>query len=170
MENKMVAHPEQLSPSGNLWGMLKAAAEAGLRVLGPYNKNSGLGLIGNAKMTYDFTVSGGAIATITPINSPTIPAGAIILGGVLDITTTLTSGGSATIALGLGSGAQVAALKAATAVASYSAGMGLAIVPVFTAATYVKVTAATRLTLTVAVAALTAGKFDLNIVYVQGNT
>lgn len=128
----------------------------------------GLGSVGNAKMTYSFAVDGGAVSTITPTNSPTIPIGAIILGGTIDITTTLTSGGAATIALGLGSGAQVASLKAATAVASWTAGQ-LALIPVFTAASYVKSTAAAALTLTVATAALTAGRFDVNLVYVQGN-
>lgn len=128
----------------------------------------GLGSVGNAKMTYDFAVNGGAISTITPANSPTLPLGSIILGGTIDITTTLTSGGAATIALGLGSGGQVAALKAATAVASWTAGQ-LTLVPVFTAATYVKVTAAAAITLTIAAATLTAGKFDANLVYLQGN-
>lgn len=130
--------------------------------------NGGLGVVGNAKMTYDFAVDGGAVSVITPTNSPTIPLNAIILGGTIDITTTLTSGGAATIALGLGSGAQVASLKAATAVATWAAGQ-LALVPIFTAATYVKSAAATRLTLSIATAALTAGKFDVNLVYVQGN-
>jgi hypothetical protein len=129
----------------------------------------GLGSVGNAKMTYDFATDGGAIATITPSNSPTLPAGAIILGGVIDITTTLTSGGAATIALGLGSGAQVASLKGATAVASYTAGTTLVLLPIFTSATYVKVAAATRLTLTVAAFALTAGRLNVNVAYVQGN-
>jgi hypothetical protein len=128
----------------------------------------GLGATGNAKMTYDFATDGGAISTITPANSPTLPANAIILGGTIDITVQLTSGGAATIAVGLGSGAQVAALKAATAVASWTAGQ-LAVIPVFTAATYVKVAAATQLTLTVAAFALNAGRFDVNLVYVQGN-
>lgn len=131
--------------------------------------NAGLGALGNAKMTYDFTVDGGAIATITPVNSPTIPLGAIIIGGTVDITTQVTSGGAATIALGLGSGAQNAALKGATAVASFTVGQ-MAIIPVFTAATYVKAAAAAQLTLTVAAFTLTAGRFDLNVVYMQGNT
>lgn len=135
---------------------------------GPVQGNGGLGVIGNAKMTYDFAVDGGAVSVITPANSPTIPINAIILGGTIDITTTLTSGGAATIALGLGSGAQVAALKAATAVASYAAGQ-LALIPVFTAATYVKAAAAAALTLSIATAALTAGKFDVNLAYIQGN-
>jgi hypothetical protein len=134
------------------------------------NVGGGLASVGNAKMTYSFAVDGGAIATITPTNSPTLPVGAIILGGVIDITTTLTSGGAATIALGFGSGAQVAALKGATAVASWTAGLTLPLIPIFTAATYYKLTAAARMTLTVAAATLTAGVMDVNLVYVQGNS
>lgn len=134
----------------------------------PVVGNGGLGVVANAKMTYEFAVDGGAVSVITPSNSPTIPINAIILGGTIDITTTLTSGGAATIALGLGSGAQVASLKGATAVATWTAGQ-LALIPVFTAATYVKAAAATRLTLSVAAFALTAGKFDVNVAYVIGN-
>lgn len=129
----------------------------------------GLGATGNAKMTYDFTVDGGAISTITPTNSPLIPANAIILGGTIDCTVSANGGAGATIALGLGSGAQVAALKGATAFATFAAPGQVALVPVFTAATFVKVAAATRLTVTIATNTLTAGRFDVNIVYVQGN-
>lgn len=130
--------------------------------------NGGLGVMGNAKMTYDFAVDGGVQGLITPSNSPTIPTKAIILGGTIDITTTLTSGGAATISVGTSAGSSATALKAATAVATWAAGQ-IAVVPVFTAATFLKLTAAGRPTLTVAVADLTAGKFDLNLVYVIGN-
>lgn len=129
--------------------------------------NGGLGSVGNAKMTYDFAVDGGAQTTITPANSPLIPIGAIILGGTIDITTTLV-GATATIALGTSAGSSTTSLKGATAVASWTAGQ-LALVPVFTAATYVKLTAAGRPTLTIATANLTAGKFDVNLVYLIGN-
>jgi hypothetical protein len=155
--------------TGNVYtnvGTLAAPVWRGMSL--PVSGNAGLGVVGNAKVTYDFAVDGGAVSVITPANSPTIPLGAIILGGTIDITTTLTSGGAATIALGLGAGAQAAALKAALAVASWTAGQ-LALIPVFTAATYVKATAAAALTVSIATAALTAGKFDVNLVYVQGN-
>lgn len=164
-----MAHPGQFSTRGQMWAMLKEAANFGFQALMPFERNNGKGLVGNAKMTFDFSVDGGAIGTITPVNSPQLPAGAIILGGVIDITTALLSGGAATIALGLGSGAQVASLKAATAVATYALGMAVPVVPLFTAATYVKVAAETQMTLTVAAFALTAGKMDVNIVYVVGN-
>jgi hypothetical protein len=132
---------------------------------------SGLGLIGNAKMSYSFAVDGGAQATITPVNSPLLPIGAIILGGVIDIPVTIPVGVGASIGLGLGSGAQVASILAPAAISGVPwSTIGLkAIIPVFTAATAVKVAAATRLTLTISAANLTAGLFDVNVVYVQGN-
>lgn len=154
---------------GNVWGMLREAVNRGVNSLGPFPRNAGIGTVGNAKMTYDFAVDGGGIGTITPVDSPIIPANAIIIGGVIDTTTALTSSGAATIALGLGSGAQVAALKGATAVASYVLGNGLTLIPIFTAATYVEATVAARLTLTVAAFALIGGKLSVNVVYVQGN-
>lgn len=135
--------------------------------VGP-NQN-GLGLLKTAKFTYNFATDGGAIGLITPTNSPTLPIGAIILGGVIDILTTLTSTGAATIALGTSAGSSATALKGATAVATWAAGVTVPVVPVFTAATYVKLTAAGRLTMTVADVALTAGKFNVTVVYVQGN-
>lgn len=154
----------QIARRGNFWARLKTAGE----LLGLI-RNNGSGFIGYAKMTYDFTVDGGAIGTITPRNAPTLPAGAIILGGVIDITTALTSGGSATISLGFGSGGEKAVLKALTAVASWVTGVSLVIVPIFTGATIYKVLADGQLTLTVAVATLIGGKMDVNLVYVQGN-
>lgn len=137
-------------------------------LMNPVTGNVGLGLLGNAKVTYDFAVDGGAVSTITPTDSPELPSKSIILGGTIDITTTLTSGGAATIALGTSAGSSTTSLKGATAVASWTAGQ-LALVPVFTAATYVKLTAAGKPTLTIATAALTAGKFDINLVYIVGN-
>src|SRR5262245_52274102 len=116
------------------------------------------------KATFDFTVDGGAIATITPVSSPIIPAGAIIFGGLI-VVVALTSGGGATIAIGLGSGAQVAALKAATGIGSYTLGAILALIPVWSAATAVKVAADTNITFTVATATLTAGKIAVQIYY-----
>lgn len=119
-----------------------------------------------ARATYDFSVDGGAVSTITPATNSVIPDKSIILGGIIDITTAFTSGGSATISCGTSAGSSATALKAATAVASWT-GL-LAVVPVFTAATMVKMTAAGSITLTVAVAALTAGKAEVKLLYIPG--
>jgi hypothetical protein len=115
---------------------------------------------GILKCTYEFAVDGGAVGTL---NLPvTLPAGAIIYGGMIDVDTDPTSGGSATVALGLNTNTD---LLAATAIASITG--RVAIVPVFTAASAVKLTAERTLKLTVAVAALTAGKMDIYLNYYE---
>lgn len=147
---------------GNIWASLKQLA-AGATAINPSDQ-VGLGAAQVAKATYDFTVDGGAVATITPVSSPVIPAGAIIYGGLIDVIVA-PLGGGASVAIGLGSGAQVAALKGATAVGTYTIGAILALIPVWTAATAVKVAADSKITFTVSGGALTAGKIAVQIYY-----
>lgn len=128
---------------------------------------TGLGLVRYAKAIYDFSVDGGAVSTITPISGATLPINAIILGGVIDTITALTSSGSATVSIGTSAGSSAASIKAALAYGSYS---GLvAVIPLFTAATMVKLTAAGALTFTIGTAALTAGKLGVTLAYFVGN-
>lgn len=115
---------------------------------------------------YDFAVQGGAISTITLTDAygrNTLPTGAIILGGTIDIIVQPV-GASATIALGTTAGSSTTSIKGATAIASWTVGQ-LAMVPVFTAATYVKLTAAGSITTTIATTALTAGVFEVHLIY-----
>ena len=58
-------------------------------------------------------------------------------------------------------------MKAATAVASWTAGL-MAIVPLFAAANMIKMTAEGTITFTVAVADLTAGKAEVKLLYIPG--
>lgn len=116
------------------------------------------GLGGHVKVTYDFAVHGGAIGDI-PLEL-TLPDNAIITGGFVDVLTAPLSAGSATVALKIQSAGD---LIAATAKASFT-GL-LAIVPVNTAATAIKLTEERTLTVTVATAALTAGKFNIFLTY-----
>jgi len=122
-----------------------------------------------AKARYDNSVHGGAISTITlsdPYGRNALPQGAIILGGTIDVITQL-AGASATIAVGTTAGSSTTSIKGATAVASWTVGQ-LAVVPVFTAATYVKLTAAGSITCTIATTALTAGVFEVHLEYFLG--
>lgn len=117
------------------------------------------------KCSYNFATQGGAVGAISLLDEDgracTLPNKAIIRDALLDVVTAPTSGGSATIAFG--SGQATNDLKAATAIASLT---GLvAGVPVGTAATAIKLTADRSPTLTVAVAALTAGKINVLIQY-----
>ena len=64
-----------------------------------------------AHAKYDFAVDGGAASTIVPANSAIIPDNAVIVRCYSVVTTAMTSGGSATLALTAGG----VTLKAATA-------------------------------------------------------
>lgn len=107
---------------------------------------------------YSFATDGGAISTITPADSDTIPANAVIWGGFLNPTTALV-GATATIAVGTTAGSSTTSIKAATAVASYTIDALLAVVP--TLAVPIKMSAAGQITLTIATAALTAGVLEV---------
>ena len=113
---------------------------------------------------YDFSVSGGAIGAISLLDengkAAIIPNKAVITDAMIDVITAPTSGGSATIAIGVNTTTD---LKGATAYGSYT-GI-VAGVPVGTAATAVKTTADRTVTATIATAALTDGKFYVLIEY-----
>jgi hypothetical protein len=120
-----------------------------------------------ARFFYDFAVDGGAISTINLRGDDSIPAGAIIIDGYIDVITPLASGGAATIALT----SQEAAgdVVAATAVATWTAGRKN-VLPAsasgsVTASTKIKTTAARVAQIVIAAAALTAGKFELVLEY-----
>lgn len=129
-------------------------------MVAPTQTQDGLGVMGVARATYDFAVDGGAVSSIGL--GVTIPDNAIIVGGVLDIVTAFTStGGTGTIALDSeGAGDLLAAVDADTL-----SGV-VALIPVWTAATAIKMTAANELTITIATAAITAGKAVLFVQYV----
>lgn len=107
------------------------------------------------RATYDFAVQGGAIGTITL--APYIPANVIVYGGFFDVVTTFT-GATNTLAIGLNTTTD---LLAATAIATYGTIGMHAIIPVATAAAAVKSTAQRQIVLTLATAAVTAGKLFL---------
>jgi len=115
-----------------------------------------------AYFEYDFAKEGGAVGDIT-LRGAQLPKGAIIKEGIVDVETAVVSGGAATIALKLNSAGDV---LAATGKASFSLNATLDVVPDGTAANSVKLTANKRLAATVAVAALTAGKFTVALEYV----
>lgn len=123
------------------------------------------------KGVYDFAVQGGAIGTLNlydPIHGKTVPlalpAAFIITKVMIDCLITATSGGSATVALG--SGQATGDLKAAAAFGGYTGIIDG--IPNGAAANAIKVPATQAnpgsvATLTIAVAALTAGKFNVHI-------
>jgi hypothetical protein len=118
---------------------------------------------------YDFAIDGGAISTITLRQTGStipnlIPTGSVIVGGYIEVLTTLTSGGAATV--GINSEAAGDIKAAATAFTVYATtGSGIvAILPSF-GTTAVKTTAARSLAITIAAATVTAGKFRVVVFY-----
>jgi hypothetical protein len=104
---------------------------------------------------YDFSKQGGAVSAIT-LTGVAVPQGTSIARVFFNPITTLTSGGSATIALAIGG----VAVKAATAFdnAAYTTKNLLY-------STGSPTTSAAAATVTIATAAITAGKFEIVIEY-----
>ena len=110
---------------------------------------------------YNFATMGGVVSTISLL--ATVPARAVILDGMIDVVGALTSAGGATVSLGA-----EAAGDLVLAVVLGSWGLGRHdIIPVGSAATSVKTTADRVVSIVVAVADLTAGKFRVTLRYMQ---
>ena len=110
-----------------------------------------------AHAKYDFAVDAGAVSTIVPANSAIIPDNAIIVRCYSVVTTAMTSGGSATLALTTGG----VTLKAATAFDN-----GAFDDEDVTEHTVVdKTTSSTGIQFVIATAALTAGVVDVYVEY-----
>ena len=92
-----------------------------------------------------------------------IPDNAIVISGHVDVITAVTSDGSATVAIHLASAND---LLTATALTGLTEGKQLPMAAVKTAP--IKLTAEKAVTVTVGIAALTAGKFDGYIVWMEG--
>jgi hypothetical protein len=127
------------------------------------------------KGTYDFSVQGGAIATLalyelaqgsSKKQALLLPANFIISKVLIDVITPLTSGGSATVALTSGQGA--GDLLAATAYGSVTGLMDG--IPTTAAASNIKIPSTqaspgSKVSAVIAGATVTAGKFN---VFIQG--
>jgi hypothetical protein len=120
-----------------------------------------------ARGLYDFAVDAGGTGAKLLMGDTLIPAGATIYGGWIEVHTQLTSGGAATIAVGVETTTDVVP---AIAVASWTVGRK-AIVPALTAGATLAASAVVRasvardITMTIAAAALTAGKFSVLLFY-----
>ena len=114
-----------------------------------------------AHARYDFSVDGGAQSTIVPANSAIIPDNAVIVRCYSVVTTAMTSGGSATLALTTGG----VTLKAATAFDN-----GAFDDEDVTEHTVVdKTTSSTGIQFVIATAALTAGVVEVFVEYYISN-
>lgn len=124
-----------------------------------------------ARGDYSFAVDGGAQGTIALMGGTLIPSGAIIVGGFVEVTTALTSGGAATIACQVNAANDI---LTAVAVASWTTGrkniLPAMTTGALTASTSVKTTAARDISIVIAAADLTAGAFKVVLFYVDPQT
>lgn len=120
-----------------------------------------------ARAVYDFATDGGAVGAITlrsvatDMSGNAIPAGAVILGGYVDVAVAVASA-TGTAALGLETATDI---LAATGAAGLTVGRK-SVIPAFTGASTVKTTAGRSITMTIGTAALTAGSFTVTLFYV----
>lgn len=115
-----------------------------------------------AYFEYDFAMDGGAVGALA-MRGDKLPNDAVITSGMIHVNTACTSGGAATVTMGVETAVDV---RASTAVAALTANALLDTVPVGTAATAIRTTAGGKgVTLTIGTAALTAGKITLALEY-----
>lgn len=118
-----------------------------------------------ARAYYDFSQDGGAVGAIN-LRGDKLPSGAVVIDSYISVVTPVTSGGAATVSLGVESATDI---RAAATLATAPA-LGTAAVPkgaVTRATSAVQLTADRHVVATIATAALTAGKFSVIIEYVE---
>lgn len=114
---------------------------------------------------YDFATDGGAVGDIA-LRGEAIPSGAVITDALLLVDTIPTSGGAATIAVKVEGAADIQA-AAAIAGAPWSTATPKRASAVTATSAPLVTTASRQPTITVATAALTAGKFKVILAYIQ---
>lgn len=113
---------------------------------------------------YSFASLGGAVGDIT-LAGDSIPSGAVVLDAYIKVTTALTSGGSATVAIKVEGAADINAADAISGAPWSTTGTKRGD---FTATSApVTTTAARSIVATVGTAALTAGVFTVVVEYIE---
>ena len=143
-------------------GTLNQGASVGAGVVGT---SQYIGRTKWARAYYDFATDGGAVGAIN-LRGDKIPAGARVLSTHIDVATVVTSGGAATVSLGVESATDIraaATLGTAPSLAAVATPLGA----VTRATAAAKTTAERHIVATVAVAALTAGRFSVLVEYVE---
>lgn len=134
----------------------------------PHQASTGV-LARNGKQTviaeYNFSVMGGAIGTFC-LPSDLIPLGAVITNSYLDVITALASGGAATVAVQVEAADDIQAAAAVSGAPWSTTGRKDTTAPEpGTETGYIKTTAARTVTIVIAAAALTGGRFKVVVEY-----
>jgi hypothetical protein len=142
-----------------------AKVRLGLKLQALFEAYNARGAMRSLVATYSFASQGGAVGSIV-LAGPKLPAGAIVLGGLVKVTTALNGGAGATAALQAEAADDLIAATIFSG-APWSTVGRKSIIPVFTGATSVETTVERAPTLVVAVNPLTAGKFSAHVVYLD---
>jgi len=119
--------------------------------------------LGQDRAYYDFAVDGGAVSTLN-LRELRVPQGATILGGWLEVSTILGSGGTPTVGLNLETAGDLLAPVLFSG-APWSTTGRKSLIPVFTGASSIRTTAPRLVTATIAAAALTGGVFSVVLIW-----
>jgi hypothetical protein len=144
-------------------GTLNTGAAVGAGVVGT---GQYIGRTKWARAYYDFATDAGAVGALN-LRGDKIPSGARVLSAHIDVATIVTSGGAATVSIGVESATDIraaATLGTAPSLAAVACPVSAA-VNRGTAA--VKTTAERHIVATIATAALTAGRFSVLVEYVE---
>lgn len=121
-----------------------------------------------ARARYVFGTDGGAISTITPADSDTIPANAVLHGGFCNSTIAFV-GASGTVGIGTSAGSSATSIMAQLAITSLTLD---AVVPLLgtnpiaaTNKVLVKLSAAGKITVTIATTPMSAGELEIVVFY-----
>jgi hypothetical protein len=116
-----------------------------------------------ARVRYSFAVDGGAIGSINGAGATIIPSGAVVLATLLNVVTAVTSGGAATLAVGVEAAGDQQTGTAVSGAPWSTTGWKWA-TQTFTTAPDVT-TAARDVVFTIATATVTAGVVDAYVFY-----
>lgn len=119
-----------------------------------------------ARAYYDFATDGGAVGAIN-LRGDMIPSGAVVLSSIVKVATAVTSGGAATVSLGVETAVDIRAVATdlTTPPALSTTGNKNGLITRATAPT--STTADRHIVATIATAALTAGRFSVLVEYVE---
>lgn len=125
-----------------------------------------LGRLKYARGYYDFATDGGAVSTIA-LRGDKIPSGAIILQSYVNVATGTTSGGAATVSIGVETATDLRAANAHDNATTQLSTTGNKLTLNTRAAVPLATTADRDISIAIGTAALTAGRFSVLVEYIE---
>lgn len=119
-----------------------------------------------ARAYYDFATDAGAIGSLN-LRGDMIPSGALVLRAIVNVATATTSGGAATVSLGVQGAADIRAANAHDNATTQLSTTGNKATLLTGAVAPVTTSADKHIVATIGTAALTAGRFSVLVEYIE---